>query len=156
MEDIESVKDFETNRIEDIDEEIYNNGSDAETEKINDVDMDFGFANKEANNVTRKVFDTLDDAYSFYNHYALLHGYGICISSGYKNKITNEHYQKKYVCSWIRIESNVHAFVSGDNSHSTYDGTSNAMNTLFRLHNSKDGMPLKCSKKRVFIALLVP
>ncbi|KAK1427872.1 hypothetical protein QVD17_16570 [Tagetes erecta] len=137
------MKDFETNRIIDIIEEIYNNGSDAETKKINDVDMDFGFANKEANNVMRKVFDTLDDAYSFYNHYELLHRFRIRISSGDKNKITNEHYRKKYVCSWIRIESKVHAFVSGDKSHSTFDGTSNAMNTLFPTTQLKDGCQME-------------
>ncbi|GKF04262.1 FAR1-related sequence 5-like protein, partial [Tanacetum coccineum] len=49
-----------------------------------------GLEKDEYNDVMAKVFDTLDDAYMFYNGYALLHGFGIRIHTTYKNKVTFE------------------------------------------------------------------
>ncbi|GJU09956.1 FAR1-related sequence 5-like protein, partial [Tanacetum coccineum] len=46
-----------------------------------------------------KVFDTPDDAYTFYNQYAFTHGFGIRKHWDYKNKVTNEVYRKWYVCN---------------------------------------------------------
>ncbi|XP_023761712.1 protein FAR1-RELATED SEQUENCE 5-like [Lactuca sativa] len=45
-----------------------------------------------------KVFDTPDDAYTFYNDYAFLHGFGIRIDATFKHKTTKEPYRKIYVC----------------------------------------------------------
>ncbi|CAI9272323.1 unnamed protein product [Lactuca saligna] len=45
-----------------------------------------------------KVFDTPDDAYTFYNDYAFLHGFGIRIDTTFKHKTTKEPYRKIYVC----------------------------------------------------------
>ncbi|GJZ11713.1 copia protein [Tanacetum coccineum] len=53
----------------------------------------------EYNDVMAKIFDTIDDAYMFYNGYALLHGFGIRIHTTYKNKVTNEAYERKFVCN---------------------------------------------------------
>ncbi|XP_052624883.1 protein FAR1-RELATED SEQUENCE 5-like [Lactuca sativa] len=44
------------------------------------------------------VFDTPDDAYTFYNDYAFLHGFGIRIDTTFKHKTTKEPYRKIYVC----------------------------------------------------------
>nr|GEU38545.1 hypothetical protein [Tanacetum cinerariifolium] len=48
-------------------------------------------------NTIGKVFDTPDDAYTFYNQYAFTHGFGIHKHWNYKNKVTNEVYRK-----WMR------------------------------------------------------
>ncbi|KAF5824312.1 putative transcription factor FAR family [Helianthus annuus] len=108
----------ETNLINDIDASgrvVINSGSDVETEKkdddeiekrnyvetkkSNDIDMDFGFEKEENNDVMGKVFDTPNDAYNFYNRYAFLHGSGIRIHTAFKNKTTNEPYRRLYVCN---------------------------------------------------------
>ncbi|KAL8238594.1 hypothetical protein R6Q59_015161 [Mikania micrantha] len=39
--------------------------------------------------------------------------------------------KKEPACSWIRIGEKVHAFVTGDESHSSYDCIINALNILF-------------------------
>nr|GEW44586.1 protein FAR1-related sequence 5-like [Tanacetum cinerariifolium] len=46
----------------------------------------------------RKMFDTPDDAYTFYNQYVFTHVFGIRKHWNYKNKVTNEVYRKWYVC----------------------------------------------------------
>ncbi|GKA87921.1 hypothetical protein Tco_0809685, partial [Tanacetum coccineum] len=58
----------------------------SESDYLNDDDVYMGLENDEYNDVMAKVFDTLDDAYMFYNGYALLHGFGIRIHTTYKNK----------------------------------------------------------------------
>ena len=50
-------------------------------------------------NIVGKVFDTPDDAYTFYNQYGFTHGFGIRKHWDYKNKMTNEVYRKWYVCN---------------------------------------------------------
>ncbi|GJR39375.1 FAR1-related sequence 5-like protein, partial [Tanacetum coccineum] len=50
-------------------------------------------------NIIGKFFDTPDDAYTFYNQYAFVHGFGIRIHWKYKNKTTNEVYRKLFVCN---------------------------------------------------------
>ena len=84
-----------------MDEEGNNNDMDvgSEKEEVNSDGMDPEFENYKDTHVMGKVFDTPDDAYEFYNRYALLHGFGIRIYSTYKNKITKEHYRKIYVCN---------------------------------------------------------
>ncbi|KAJ0560699.1 putative transcription factor FAR family [Helianthus annuus] len=97
-----NTSNFKSHLIEDIDANGYlviNNSPNVETEKITDVDVDSGFDNEEANDVMGMVFDSPDDAYDFYNRYAFLHGFGIRISSDYKNKSTNEPYRKIFVCN---------------------------------------------------------
>nr|GEX24426.1 hypothetical protein [Tanacetum cinerariifolium] len=87
-------------------EEIDTNGylidhdiSESESDNQNDDDVYVGLEKDEYNDVMAKVFDTLDDAYMFYNGYALLHGFGIRIHTTYKNKVTNEPYGRKFVCN---------------------------------------------------------
>ncbi|XP_023734200.1 protein FAR1-RELATED SEQUENCE 5-like [Lactuca sativa] len=46
-----------------------------------------------------KLFNTPKDAYTFYNQYAFLHGFGIRVHWSFKNKTTNEPYRKTYVCN---------------------------------------------------------
>ncbi|KAL4590265.1 hypothetical protein LXL04_003192 [Taraxacum kok-saghyz] len=56
-----------------------------------------------------KVFDTLDDAYNYYNDYAFLHGFGIRKDDTITNTTTNEAYRKMYVCNkegFKRLEKN--------------------------------------------------
>nr|GEZ40433.1 hypothetical protein [Tanacetum cinerariifolium] len=90
-------------QIEEIDTNGYlidhDDSSESESDNQNDDDVDVGLEKYEYNNVMVKVFDTLDDAYMFYNCYALLHGFGIRIHTTYKNKVTNEAYGRKFVCN---------------------------------------------------------
>nr|GEY25139.1 hypothetical protein [Tanacetum cinerariifolium] len=65
----------------------------------NDDDVYVGLEKDEYNDVMAKVVGTLDDAYMFYNGYALLHGFGIHIHTTCKNKVTNEAYGRKFVCN---------------------------------------------------------
>ncbi|XP_076956854.1 protein FAR1-RELATED SEQUENCE 5-like [Bidens hawaiensis] len=86
---------FETNLIDRINSErllVINSDSNVER----DIDSRY---EKEANDVKGMVFDTPDDAYDFYNRYMFSHGFGIRIHAVYKNKTTNEHYRKYYVCN---------------------------------------------------------
>ncbi|XP_076958365.1 protein FAR1-RELATED SEQUENCE 8-like [Bidens hawaiensis] len=86
---------FETNLIDCIDSEgllVINSDSNVER----DIDSRH---EEEANDAKEMVFDTPDDAYDFYNRYAFSHGFGIRIHTVYKNKTTNEHYRKYYVCN---------------------------------------------------------
>ncbi|XP_076941553.1 protein FAR1-RELATED SEQUENCE 5-like [Bidens hawaiensis] len=93
------VEAIETNLIDRIDSEsllVINSGSYVEVEKRNGMDIAF---EEESNDIMGRVFDTPDDAYDFYNHYAFLHGFGVHILNAYKNKTTNEHYRRMYVCN---------------------------------------------------------
>ncbi|GJZ77271.1 FAR1-related sequence 5-like protein [Tanacetum coccineum] len=70
-----------------------------DSDNQNDDDVDMELEKDEYNDVMAKIFDTIDDAYMFYNGYALLHGFGIRIHTTYKNKVTNEAYGRKFVCN---------------------------------------------------------
>ncbi|KAI3779313.1 hypothetical protein L2E82_08985 [Cichorium intybus] len=74
-----------------------NQESTFECEKINDAGVNFSHDENES--IVGKVFDTRHDAYTFYNQYAFLHGFGIRIHYDYKNMTTNEAYRKLYVCN---------------------------------------------------------
>ncbi|CAI9264299.1 unnamed protein product [Lactuca saligna] len=76
-------------------------GSTSESEKINNDDVNLGCDEGARNDqsISEKVFDTPNDAYTFYNDYAFLHGFGIRIHWKLKNKTANEHYRKTYVCN---------------------------------------------------------
>ncbi|XP_023734634.1 protein FAR1-RELATED SEQUENCE 7-like [Lactuca sativa] len=76
-------------------------GSTFESEKINNDGVNLGCDEGAGNDqsIIGKVFDTPNDAYTFYNDYAFLHGFGIRIHWKFKNKTTNEHYRKTYVCN---------------------------------------------------------
>ncbi|KAJ9556487.1 hypothetical protein OSB04_011101, partial [Centaurea solstitialis] len=94
----------ETCLIEDIDANGYlvnNEDSETEYENQTQVDVDFDFDENEFDGETfvGKVFDKLEEVYTFYNRYALLHGFGIRSYSVHKNRITNEPYRKMYVCN---------------------------------------------------------
>ncbi|KAJ0437935.1 putative transcription factor FAR family [Helianthus annuus] len=93
---------LESNLIDDIDANGYlvvHSDSDVEVEDIKDFDMDFEFEKEVNDDVIGQVFDTLGDAYDFYNRYAFVHGFGIRIRSTFKDKTTNEPYRRKYVCN---------------------------------------------------------
>ncbi|CAI9277855.1 unnamed protein product [Lactuca saligna] len=92
---------FEKQTNEDIDANNGYSRSTSESEKINNdgfnIGCDEGACNDQS--IIGKVFDTPNDAYTFYNDYAFLHGFGIRIHWRFKNKTTNEHYRKTYVCN---------------------------------------------------------
>ncbi|CAI9285378.1 unnamed protein product [Lactuca saligna] len=92
LENQEDVQSYETHITEDIG--IHGHlVSSSESEKISDVDAD------ESNDtsIMGKIFNTRHDAYTSYNRYAFLHGFGINIHWNYKNKTTKEVYHKMYV-----------------------------------------------------------
>ncbi|GKA44673.1 FAR1-related sequence 5-like protein [Tanacetum coccineum] len=70
-------------------------------EEPNEDQVNLGCHEIEVNDdkILGKMFNTPDDAYTFYNQYAFLHGFGIRIHWDYKNKTTNEVYRKLYVCN---------------------------------------------------------
>ncbi|XP_076936630.1 protein FAR1-RELATED SEQUENCE 12-like [Bidens hawaiensis] len=72
--------------------------SDVEIEENNDVNVNPQFDKNEDNNVKGMVFDA-DDAYEFYNRYALLHGFGIRKFTTFKKKTAGEPYRRMYVCN---------------------------------------------------------
>ncbi|GJS71887.1 FAR1-related sequence 5-like protein [Tanacetum coccineum] len=93
---------FVAHQIEEIDTNGYlinHDNSEYDSDNQNDDDVDMELEKDEYNDVMAKIFDTLDDAYMFYNGYALLHGFGIRIHTTYKNKVTNEAYGRKFVCN---------------------------------------------------------
>ncbi|XP_071735706.1 protein FAR1-RELATED SEQUENCE 5-like [Rutidosis leptorrhynchoides] len=90
--------DKETHQTEDLD----NNDSEFQSEKQNDDNKDIEFEKDNGGidaNVMGMIFDTPDDAYTFYNRYAFLHGFGIRKRTTFRNKTTNEPYRKTYVCN---------------------------------------------------------
>lgn len=52
--------------------------------------------NNEGEKIVGTIFDTLEEAYTFYNDYALLHGFGIHYA--HRNRITNVMYRRQFVC----------------------------------------------------------
>ncbi|KAL7605571.1 hypothetical protein Lser_V15G18762 [Lactuca serriola] len=72
-----------------------------ECEKLNSIDVNVEFDEDEVNDesILGKVFDTPDDAYTFYNDYSFLHGFGIRRDDTIKNPKTNEFFRKIYVCN---------------------------------------------------------
>ncbi|XP_023733474.2 protein FAR1-RELATED SEQUENCE 7-like [Lactuca sativa] len=86
----------EIHMVEEIDANSYFEST-LECEKIIDVNVNLGHDGDES--IMGKVFNTPHDAYTFYNQYAFLHGFGIRIHWDYKNKTTNEAYRKMYVCN---------------------------------------------------------
>ena len=75
--------------------------SENEYENYSQVDVSFDFDENEfdSETIVGKVFDKLEEVYTFYNRYAFLHGFGIRIHWVHKNRITNEPYRKTYVCN---------------------------------------------------------
>lgn len=72
-----------------------------ESEKTTDGNMNLECDKDEDKdpNIMEKVFNTTDDAYTFYNQYAFVHGFGIRKFWKYKNKTTNEPYRMIFVCN---------------------------------------------------------
>ncbi|XP_052621639.1 protein FAR1-RELATED SEQUENCE 5-like [Lactuca sativa] len=85
---------------EDIDRNDYVEAT-YECQKINSIGMNVEFDEDEVNDesILGKVFDTPDDAYTFYNDYSFLHGFGIRRDDTIKNPKTNEPFRKIYVCN---------------------------------------------------------
>ncbi|XP_023748884.1 protein FAR1-RELATED SEQUENCE 5-like [Lactuca sativa] len=91
---------FTTHTIEDIDANSSLEPT-FEFKKINDDSVNLACDEDEAKDLSimGKVFNTPKDAYTFYNQYAFLHGFGIRVHWSFKNKTTNEPYRKTYVCN---------------------------------------------------------
>ncbi|XP_023728883.1 protein FAR1-RELATED SEQUENCE 7-like [Lactuca sativa] len=91
---------FATHTIEDIDANV-SLESTFESEKVNEDIVNLTCDEDEAKDLSimGKVFSTPKDAYTFYNQYAFLHGFGIRVHWSFKNKTTNEPYRKSYVCN---------------------------------------------------------
>ncbi|CAI9301263.1 unnamed protein product [Lactuca saligna] len=72
-----------------------------ECEKTNSIGVNTEFDEDEVKDesILEKVFDTPDDAYTFYNDYLFFHGFGIRRDDTIKNPKTNEHFRKIYVCN---------------------------------------------------------
>ncbi|XP_023731549.1 protein FAR1-RELATED SEQUENCE 5-like [Lactuca sativa] len=72
-----------------------------ESDELNDFGVNIEFDEDDVNNerILGKVFDTPDDAYTFYNNYSFLHGFGIRRDDTIKNPKTNEPFRKIYVCN---------------------------------------------------------
>nr|GEW57558.1 hypothetical protein [Tanacetum cinerariifolium] len=80
---------FVAHQIEEIDTNGYlidHDNSEYESDNQNDDDVDVELEKDEYNDVMAKIFDTLDDAYMFYNGYALLHGFAIRPNGGDKKR----------------------------------------------------------------------
>ncbi|CAI9287048.1 unnamed protein product [Lactuca saligna] len=82
-----------------------------ESEARNDFDVNIEFDEDEDNveRILGKVFDTPDEAYTFYNDYSFLHGFGIRKDDTVKSTRTNEPYRKYYVCckeGFKRVDNN--------------------------------------------------
>ncbi|XP_071709246.1 protein FAR1-RELATED SEQUENCE 5-like [Rutidosis leptorrhynchoides] len=83
-------------------EDDSNNDSELQNERQSDDNKDLEF---EKDNrgidlpIMGMIFDTPEDAYTFYNRYAFVHGFGIRKRSTFRNKTTNEPYRKRYVCN---------------------------------------------------------
>nr|KAJ0186422.1 hypothetical protein LSAT_V11C900487530 [Lactuca sativa] len=63
------------------------------------VNIEFDEDDVNDERILGKVFDTPDDAYTFYNDYSFLHGFGIRRDDTIKNPKTNEPFWKIYVCN---------------------------------------------------------
>ncbi|KAL7614377.1 hypothetical protein Lser_V15G06796 [Lactuca serriola] len=72
-----------------------------DNEKINNIGVNIEFDEDDVNDerILGKVFDTPDDAYTFYNDYSFLHDFGIRKDDTIKNPKTNEPFRKIYVCN---------------------------------------------------------
>ncbi|CAI9267021.1 unnamed protein product [Lactuca saligna] len=73
-------------------------------ENTNNIGVDIKFDEDDVNDVNKerilgKVFDTPDDAHTFYNDYSFMHGFGIRRDDTIKNPKTNEPFRKIYVCN---------------------------------------------------------
>nr|KAJ0205697.1 hypothetical protein LSAT_V11C500283850 [Lactuca sativa] len=88
---------IDTHTIDDVDTNDLLESS--ETEEINNVNVECDEDKSTEESILGNVFDTPKDAYTFYNDYAFLHGFGIRIHHKYKNKTTNEPYRRIYVCN---------------------------------------------------------
>nr|XP_043616310.1 protein FAR1-RELATED SEQUENCE 5-like [Erigeron canadensis] len=140
----------ETPLIDDIDANGYLvNSVDLETEcNSQNVDVDLGTGEyldsyEDGNtfnddNIIGRVFNTHEDAYTFYNQYAFLHGFGIRIHWDYKNKTTNEKYQKLFVCNKVGFKKVKDHGSSGDSKKSRRE-TRTGCDAQLRVSKTKDG-----------------
>ncbi|CAI9269669.1 unnamed protein product [Lactuca saligna] len=72
-----------------------------DSKELNDFEVNIEFDEDDVNDerILGKVFDTPDDAYTFYNDHSFLHGFGIRRDDTVKNPKTNEPFRKIYVCN---------------------------------------------------------
>ncbi|CAI9284425.1 unnamed protein product [Lactuca saligna] len=72
-----------------------------ESEELNDFGVNIEFDEDDVNDerILEKVFDTPDDAYTFYNDYSFLHGFEIRRDDTVKNPKTNRPFWMIYVCN---------------------------------------------------------
>ncbi|KAI3721972.1 hypothetical protein L2E82_32993 [Cichorium intybus] len=121
--------------IETVDKPTETQSSDANQEN-GILECDEGNGKDES--ILGKVFDTPDDAYTFYNDYAFLHGFGIRIHHKYKNKTTNEHYRKIYVCDKEGFKRSNDNTSSGNEKKRRRD-VRTGCKAMLRISKQKDG-----------------
>lgn len=46
-----------------------------------------------------KEFETYEEAYTFYNQYVYMNGFGVRIHNSHKKRLTNAIYRRQYVCN---------------------------------------------------------
>nr|XP_043615944.1 protein FAR1-RELATED SEQUENCE 5-like [Erigeron canadensis] len=150
LDNIPRNKLVETLLIDDIDANGYLvNSVDLETEcNSQNVDVDLGTGEyldsyEDGNtfnddNIIGRVFNTHEDAYTFYNQYAFLHGFGIRIHWDYKNKTTNEKYRKLFVCNKEGFKKVKDHGSSGDSKKSQRE-TRTGCDARLRVSKTKDG-----------------
>ncbi|KAK3038295.1 hypothetical protein RJ639_031391 [Escallonia herrerae] len=71
----------------------YNEGKTRDGERCED------FEECSEETIIEKVFGGQEEAYEFYNRYALVKGFGTCIHYSHKNKMTNEIFRRQFVCN---------------------------------------------------------
>ncbi|KAK2993489.1 hypothetical protein RJ640_015173 [Escallonia rubra] len=71
----------------------YNEGETSDGERSED------FEECSEGTIIGKVFARQDETYEFYNRYALVKGFGTCIHYSHKNRMMNEIFRRKFVCS---------------------------------------------------------
>ncbi|KAK2967840.1 hypothetical protein RJ640_001782 [Escallonia rubra] len=73
----------------------YSNGSD----KMHIIDNGEMQGGQECGDLSQELFGGQDDAYEFYNLYALVKGFGTRIPYSHKNRMTNEIFRRQFVCN---------------------------------------------------------
>nr|KAJ0224579.1 hypothetical protein LSAT_V11C100000940 [Lactuca sativa] len=111
-----------------------------ESEKINSISVNIEFDEDDVNDerILGKIFDTPDDAYTFYNDYSFLHGFGIRRDDTIKNPKTNEPFRKIYVCNkegFKRMDKNA----SSENEKNRHRDVRTGCQAKLRITRQEDG-----------------
>ncbi|XP_023745855.2 protein FAR1-RELATED SEQUENCE 5-like [Lactuca sativa] len=111
-----------------------------ETEELSDFGVNIKIDKDDVDDerILGKVFDTPDDAYTFYNDYSFLHGFGIRRDDTIKNPNTNEPFRKIYVCNkegFKRMDKND----SSENEKKRHRDVRTGCQAMLRITRQEDG-----------------